>query len=209
MPPQTPLKVGDRMGATGLEPVTPSVSNQGRSFRSGCSPTNRDSVHNPNCRRARKLWRKTPWGKHSNRRTARKNHQANRLKCLIAYGGNPPKCACCGESIFQFLTLDHANNDGSSHREALTGYRRAATQSFFRALIKKGFPNNPPLIVLCYNCNLGRERNGGICPHTGHRQSVEYKMTSKKREWSESAEPNNGPVPDTQLPLPFGEEDPC
>jgi hypothetical protein len=21
--------------------------------------------------------------------------------------------------------------------------------------------------VLCYNCNCGRERNGGICPHTG------------------------------------------
>ena len=32
-----------------------------------------------------------------------------RRKILEHYGGNPPKCACCGEAQYFFLTLDHMN----------------------------------------------------------------------------------------------------
>jgi len=71
------------------------------------------------------------------------------------YGG---KCACCGETILEFLTLDHIhgrNGFGKTEKEArgLPSYRRAIREykpDFYR--------------ILCYNCNSS---NGhyGYCPH--------------------------------------------
>ena len=34
-----------------------------------------------------------------------------------AYGGY--KCACCGETTPEFLTIDHINNDGAEHRKSI------------------------------------------------------------------------------------------
>lgn len=31
------------------------------------------------------------------------------------------------------------------------------------AIITAGFP--PEYQIQCFNCNLGRARNGGVCPH--------------------------------------------
>jgi hypothetical protein len=77
------------------------------------------------------------------------------LDVINAYGG---KCACCGETNLMFLTLDHVNNDGKEYRkhskDRYKEYRRA---------IEDNYPDN--LQVLCYNCNCGKSRNGGICPH--------------------------------------------
>ena len=42
-----------------------------------------------------------------------------RLAALIHYGGNPPKCECCGESILEFLCLDHKYGSGNKHRKTL------------------------------------------------------------------------------------------
>ncbi len=36
-----------------------------------------------------------------------------REKVFNHYG---KKCACCGESIYEFLTIDHINNDGAKHK---------------------------------------------------------------------------------------------
>ena len=69
-------------------------------------------------------------------------------------------CACCGESEFNFLTLDHINNDGAQHRREIggkTGY------NMYRWLINNELPDG--FQTLCYNCNCGKARNGGICPH--------------------------------------------
>jgi hypothetical protein len=30
-------------------------------------------------------------------------------------------------------------------------------------IIKNNFP--PEFQILCFNCNLGRSRSGGVCPH--------------------------------------------
>ncbi len=87
-----------------------------------------------------------------------------RLACLRAYSVDPPRCACCGEKDLRFLTLDHVNNDGAAHRKSI-GNGRSAGNGIYRYLKIRGFPNNPPLQVLCFNCNMGRQRNGGICPH--------------------------------------------
>ncbi len=72
-----------------------------------------------------------------------------------AYGNS---CQWCGESNFKFLTLDHVNGDGAAHRREIGGIAK---------MLKWAKDNNYPtsLRLLCYNCNCGRERNGGICPH--------------------------------------------
>jgi hypothetical protein len=89
----------------------------------------------------------------------RKNYREKlRLEVLIHYGGNPPKCACCGESEIKFLTIDHINNDGARHRKKIG---IGATRLYY--WLKK---NNFPLgfQVLCYNCNQSKS-NYGVCPH--------------------------------------------
>lgn len=65
------------------------------------------------------------------------------------------KCSCCGESTKAFLTIDHINGDG--------GEDRKASGNMYKRIVEAGFPDT--LRLLCFNCNCGRERNGGICPH--------------------------------------------
>src|SRR5216683_833717 len=51
-----------------------------------------------------------------NRKSVERNHKL-RLEALTFYSNNSePKCACCGETQYEFLALDHVNNDGSIHR---------------------------------------------------------------------------------------------
>jgi hypothetical protein len=80
---------------------------------------------------------------------------ANRQIIIGHYGG---KCACCGESEPKFLTIDHVNNDGHKEQHMKAG-------ELYRKIIRSGFSKRYQL--LCFNCNCGRERNGGVCPHLG------------------------------------------
>lgn len=80
-------------------------------------------------------------------------------RIIDAYGG---RCFCCKEKNLGFLTIDHPNNDGNEHRRLVgTG------ETFYRWLVRNDFPED--FRVLCYNCNCGRAKNGGICPHKGLR----------------------------------------
>lgn len=81
-----------------------------------------------------------------------------RTQTFNIYGGC--FCACCGESRPLFLSLDHIEGNGNKHRKE-TG--TAGGQKFYRHLRGLGYP--PGYQVLCMNCNTGRYRNGGICPH--------------------------------------------
>lgn len=72
---------------------------------------------------------------------------------VMHYGG---KCSCCGESNMKFLTIDHINNDGAEHK-------RKIGRGVHRWLKKNNYPEG--FQTLCWNCNCGRARNGGICPH--------------------------------------------
>lgn len=87
-------------------------------------------------------------------------HQRYRRKLKIeiiqAYGG---QCACCGEQGIDFLHLDHINGGGKAHRKSLV----ANPGEFYSTLRKLGFPNDPPLRVLCGNCN--HAVRFGVCPH--------------------------------------------
>lgn len=78
------------------------------------------------------------------------------------YGGR--FCACCGlDEGIDFLTLDHIHNNGAEERERLMGDRNIAGLSFYRKLKTLGYPKGYQ--VLCFNCNCGKNANGGICPH--------------------------------------------
>lgn len=84
----------------------------------------------------------------------RKRGSELRKEALAAYGS---KCACCSETQFEFLQLDHVNNDGAKHRlEVGTGRRLLAW------LKKRGYPDI--IQILCANCNAAKAFYGE-CPH--------------------------------------------
>lgn len=103
-------------------------------------------------------------------------NRTKRLKkeAIDAYGG---KCGCCGETNIVFLTIDHINNDGAKHRRELSGKDKKGTGGgtvTYLFLKKNNYPEG--YRVLCFNCNCGRNINGGICPH--ETQSSEIKLYS-------------------------------
>ena len=69
-------------------------------------------------------------------------------------------CVCCGEVEKIFLTVDHKQDDGHIERKRLGGGEPYRT---LRVALKKHQPERYQ--TLCFNCNLGRKLNGGICPH--------------------------------------------
>jgi hypothetical protein len=74
-----------------------------------------------------------------------------------AYGGYI--CSCCGETEPKFLTIDHIKNNGGSHRREDI----AISKHLYRWLKNNHYPDG--FQVLCMNCNLGKSRNDGVCPH--------------------------------------------
>ena len=80
--------------------------------------------------------------------------------CYAAYGGYICSCLGCGVVEPLFLTLDHIKGGGNRHR-LIIGIRGG---QIYRWIVKHNFPVGM-FRVLCSNCNTGRARNGGICPH--------------------------------------------
>lgn len=76
------------------------------------------------------------------------------------YGGY--KCRCCGETIKSLLTIDHIDDNGAAHRLSMSHKRQSTGERLYRWLRDNGFPTS--FQVLCYNCNVGKHRNG-VCPH--------------------------------------------
>lgn len=112
--------------------------------------TNREAI------RARSLALNTTEKKRiaSDREKAR--YTQARLKVIEHYGS---QCACCGEAEPLFLEIDHIKNDGKKHRQLIGNSARALV--FW--IIKNNYPDDFQL--LCSNCNQGKKRNGGVCPH--------------------------------------------
>ena len=69
---------------------------------------------------------------------------------ISAYGG---KCALCGETIQEFLSIDHINKDGAQHRRSLGSIGKHTT-SFRSYLRRLGWPKDN-YRLLCMNCNSG------------------------------------------------------
>jgi hypothetical protein len=60
-----------------------------------------------------------------------------------------------------FLTLDHVDGGGTKHMAEVRAETGGA--HIYSWLHKHGYPEG--FQVLCMNCNWGRYRNGGVCPH--------------------------------------------
>lgn len=72
------------------------------------------------------------------------------------------KCACCGEANSKFLSIDHVYNDGNKERRK--GVKGAGSWYIHKRI--KDYPElRGRYQLLCMNCNHGKARNGGICPH--------------------------------------------
>lgn len=89
-----------------------------------------------------------------------RNRLRARYRVLSHYCGGVPSCACCGETIFQFLAIDHIDGGGLKSRKSL-GLR--SSTELYRYLENEGYP--PGYRVLCHNCNLAIGFYG-YCPHT-------------------------------------------
>lgn len=104
----------------------------------------------------RKEWFKSDKGKEN-----KKKYHLNLKKTIISeYSNNENKCSCCGEMELLFLTIDHINNDGAEDRK-----KTGSGAGFYRYLKRNNFPNKDKYQVLCFNCNHGKQINGGVCPH--------------------------------------------
>ncbi len=103
-----------------------------------------------------------------------KKQAENRAKIYEAYGG---KCACCGEDNPKFLTVDHVESNG--HAERKSGRYTNGSQ-FYNSIVKRNFPSDYQL--LCYNCNMGRARNFGICPHWEGSETISQESRDERPE---------------------------
>ncbi len=99
-------------------------------------------------------------------------HRERRLMVIARLGG---KCECCGESHPIFLDVDHINGDGAEQRR-----KDPLQYTIYTWLVKNNFP--PGFRLLCSNCNKGRWRNGGICPHEEGSQTRAKARSSKRSE---------------------------
>lgn len=84
-----------------------------------------------------------------------RRYQAEARKQALEHYGN--KCACCEEATYEFLTIDHINNDGAQHRRTDKGAKQ-----IYLWLRKNNYPDT--FQILCYNCNCVKTNYKG-CPH--------------------------------------------
>jgi len=76
-----------------------------------------------------------------------KRNRDMRKTVIEHYGA---KCACCGDTNYEHLSIDHINNDGAEHRKTTNG-------QILQDTLNRGFPDN--IQILCYNCNMTKNRN--------------------------------------------------
>ena len=107
-------------------------------------------------------WRKD--NREKSKTIQKRSYDKARLGALIHYSGDPPQCACCGEKMIEFLTLDHIDGNGAEHRRQIEkeyGWKLGGNQLVFW-LKRKNYPEG--FQVLCANCNFGKRTNKE-CPH--------------------------------------------
>ncbi len=90
-----------------------------------------------------------------NRQNKKYRDQIKR-KTLSHYSKGKLNCNCCGESTYEFLTIDHIHNNGNEQPMKERCH-------LHRWLLKRNFPAG--FQVLCWNCNCGKRLNKGVCPH--------------------------------------------
>lgn len=113
-------------------------------------------VYKQNRKDSHTRWYAIPENRASAIERSKCDARKRRMECLIAYSSKNPFCACCGESTYEFLSIDHINNDGSRHRKEM------GSRQIYSWLIKNNFPSG--FQILCHNCNMAKGFYGK-CPH--------------------------------------------
>jgi len=112
-----------------------------------------------------KKWQRNNIDKY-NQLVRESNHRL-RNEVFDAYGG---KCACCGETRKEYLTIDHVNGGGNKHRREM-GF--STSTELYRWLRQNNYPDG--FQVLCFNCNMGKGACS-VCP-----QSKEFQMLFEEK----------------------------
>ncbi len=99
---------------------------------------------------------------------------------LLYYSNSTMKCACCGESHYEFLTIDHINGEGNKHVKKLGGM-----YMFYLWLIKNNFPEG--FQVLCYNCNLSKRTHKHCVHKENHENNSVHFSTAYRRKYKYKA----------------------
>jgi 5-methylcytosine-specific restriction endonuclease McrA len=89
------------------------------------------------------------------------NHDYHRKMRELALEHYGKKCTCCGESIYEFLEIDHINNDGAKHRKEMN-HGKNKGGNIYKWLHTQNYPDG--FQTLCSNCNNAKGR-WGECPH--------------------------------------------
>lgn len=96
--------------------------------------------------------------------TSRKSEYRAKIKKQVFdhYG---LECACCKESTYELLCIDHINGGGEKHREEIVkgATSSGASSTMYKWLVDNKFPGG--FRTYCNNCNNGSSVNGGKCPH--------------------------------------------
>lgn len=93
---------------------------------------------------------------------------------LHAYGGPTPTCACCGESHYKHLTVDHIGGGANKHLSEKGNRLRG--KGLYAWLKKNNYP--PGFRILCMNCNWAIGKYG-TCGHQDEGTS-----NLDKRSWT-------------------------
>ena len=128
---------------------------RGKNICSGCLFHLRDWPYK-RCKRCREKYTRN---KDEEAKKRKERYLKQRTMVLETYSNGVPICNCCGETTFEFLTIDHINNNGAKERKK--SGRRGAME-FVRWIIKNNYPKG--LQILCWNCNTAKQYHGG-CPH--------------------------------------------
>jgi len=142
--------------------MTGDKGGQVRLCRKGLHPMTPDNIGNDNRCRGCEAERHRQYRADHPDYAKREAERIRRLRgrAFDHYGRS---CACCGESRWQFLTLDHTEGDGAAWRREQFGRNRATASMTYRRLRTLGYP--PGFQTMCSSCNFGRHWNGGVCPH--------------------------------------------
>lgn len=109
-----------------------------------------------------KTGRLSCWCHECRRAHSRLNGRKTKYECFMQYGGII--CACCKDTNFEFLAIDHIDGGGNRHRrEVSTTGNRLVGIGFYLWLKRNGWP--PGFRVLCHNCNFSLGAFG-YCPHS-------------------------------------------
>jgi hypothetical protein len=129
---------------------------------------NRDRIRKQaaiNARKRRAKMSPEEFKKYRTKETMKSREQHAKYKEIVytAYGGY--ECKCCGETERLFLSVDHVNNDGYTLRKEKTQGVGGSLYRWLYMQFKKTSIWPDDYQILCMNCNFGKSKNKGVCPH--------------------------------------------